>query len=293
MDRLKQLRHDYRLPVLMLAVLATIAVLATVGCVDPANIPSTCVAQGTLIRTLQGETTVEELKVGDLVYSYDLVHQVVVPAQVVRIRSSEESCVEFRSGSGVHLTTTLSHRIYSPQTDKYEQAARWFSGDLREFGLIQGDDSFVTQTFTTVVPIGRRRVFDITVESPLANFIANGFLVHNKSFVERTPPIVDLASIQQSDSSVTLSWTIPGNSSVFTESYDMRFSDSGIVLSYPTWERYDLVSFSNPPGLYGTRDTIEVAGLSSNTRYWFNIRTISNQHGYSDFSNVVVDTTLP
>lgn len=290
MDRTEQSKNNYVLRTVLLSVLATIAVLANVACIDT----NSCVVLGTMIWTPQGETKVEELKVGDWVFSYDLVQQEVVPARIVRIRSAFEDCVEFRSNTGIHLGATLSHQIYSPQTGKYEEAAKWSSDELREFGLVLSDNSFAIRNSFEVVPIGRRYVFDITVESPFANFIANGILVHNKSFPpEVTQPIHDLASIQQSDSSITLSWTIPGNSSVFTESYDMRFSDSGIVLSYPTWERYDSVSFSNPPGQYGTRDTIEVAGLSSNTPYWFNIRTISNQHGYSDFSNVVVDTTLP
>lgn len=290
MDRTRQSKNLQVLQTMLLSVLAAATVFMTAGCPgDPA-----CVAQGTLIRSPQGDLLVEDLRVGDVVYSYNLLHQEVIPARVVRVGSAYDDCVEFRSNGGIPLGATLSHRIYSPQTGKYEDASKWFSGELRELGLVMTDYSFAKRTSLDVVPIGRRRVFDITVESPFANFIANGVLVHNKTPESRaTNSIQDLAAIQKSDSSIMLSWTIPGTSSVFAESYDMRFSDSGLVLSYSTWERYDSVSFSEPPGPHGSRDTVEVTGLRSDAPYWFNIRTISNQHGYSDYSNVVEDTTLP
>lgn len=287
MDRIKHSMNCRWFLTAMSVLIVAVAGQMTGGCHE-----DSCVAQGTLIRTPRGEVPVEELRVGDPVYSYDLVLGEIVPARIVRIRTAYETCVEFRNGSDVYLTTTMSHRIYSPQTGQYEQASKWSSGQLQELGLVVTNNSFTTRNSFEVVPVGRRQVFDITVSSSMANFVANGVLVHNKTpDLRATDPIRDLESIQETDSSISLSWTVPGDDHLFTENYDLRYSDSEFVLN--NFWRYDTIHFPGPAAPAGEKDTIEVTGLSAGSPYWFNVRTYSNEGGPSDNSNVVVDTTLP
>ncbi len=274
----------------LMSIVVLSALVSLLGCTgDPLTY---CIAEGTQIATPTGQLLIEKLQVGDIVYSYNIATSSLEPSKVMFIKKSNQLCYQFRVSDNIRLTATSSHPFYSPQTGKYELAEKWVEKELTQFAFINQNQSYISLPSNSVVPVGKKIVYDITVESPHANFIANGFLVHNKTPpYEGTAQIDDLEVISKSDSSLTLHWTVPGNSSIFTESYDMRISDSSISVS-SSWYKQDTVLNMPTPSAYGTKDTVEVIGLLSNQKYWFTMQTISNKGFHSGFGKVVVDSML-
>ncbi len=250
-----------------------------------------CLAEGTNISTPTGEKLIENLQIGDEIYSYDMYNQKYISSKVLLIKKYYRDCYQLRTADGIQLTATLTHPIYSPQTGKYELVEKWFNKELNSFAIMKQNNNFINTATQSVKPIGKKVVYDITVESPHANFIANSFLVHNKTpEIISVTPINDLEVIGRSDSSLTLHWTVPGDTALFPVMYDMRYSDSG--LHYNMWTQCDSVASMPTPSSIGTRDTVEVKGLQSTTKYWINIRMFGSNSFYSDPGNEVIDSTM-
>lgn len=98
--------------------------------------------------------------------------------------------------------------------------------------------------------------------------------------------------------SVTMSWTAPGDdNNVGTASvYDMRYSTSPITLG--NWNNARTVPGLPAPLASGTRQTVRVRNLSTDSTYYFAIRTRDDASNWSGLSNVVqwdwiLDTAPP
>lgn len=135
-----------------------------------------CVARGTRVRVPKGERLVEDLAVGDEVSCVDPVTGSIETGTIVAIRSAQRECV----GLGV-LTATSDHPLYCPDTAGYHPAGDWALGQRKH--LLQVSDSGVKAVNVSNVEryAGIHEVFDLTVDHPLHNFVANGILVHNKT----------------------------------------------------------------------------------------------------------------
>ena len=130
----------------------------------------TCIAAGTPILTTDGATAVEELRIGDPVWGYDLARKRRV---LTTIRAIRRSVVAETLLFGKSLRVTSSHPIFA--------GGVWKSADE-----IAAND-LVLNTEAALVPAGEPRrisgrvdVFDLTVDGP-HNFFAGGMLVHNKT----------------------------------------------------------------------------------------------------------------
>ena len=151
-----------------------------------ANLPAcetnSCFAAGTLIATPGGSVAIEELAVGDVVWSYDLGRGVRVPARVTRTFEAEDRALQrLRLGDGQELLVTSEHPFYvdgdwveagelTAGVELFHQEA----GELHAVELVELTPSMIRGT-----------VYNIEVEGH-HNFFAGGVLVHNKS-----PAIVD------------------------------------------------------------------------------------------------------
>jgi len=93
------------------------------------------------------------------------------------------------------------------------------------------------------------------------------------------------------DTSVTLTWTAPGDDgSVGTASlYDLRYSLSPINAS--TFNQATQVSGEPTPKVAGSAETFNVNGLNSNTTYYFAIKAVDDKNNWSALSNVVSKAT--
>lgn len=151
------------------------------GCASAAATPACCVASGSRVRTPDGEVPIERLGVGDAVLSFDVERGAFVPTRVSAIRSALRSCVSLRTKTST-LVCTPDHPIYMSDRASYEDAVAAIPG--RPVALASADGARPTAVDSVGIPSGLHRVIDISVESPLHNFVAEGVLVHNKEFAD-------------------------------------------------------------------------------------------------------------
>jgi len=114
--------------------------------------------------------------------------------------------------------------------------------------------------------------------------------------IDTIPPaaISDLLTSTITDSSITLTWTSPGDDgtvgTVFL--YDIRYSHVSVGTDTNSWwYTADTVTGEPSPSSPGTKDSCQVIGLSSSTTYYFLIKTADEVPNWSGFSNVAYETT--
>jgi len=138
-----------------------------------------CVARGTLVETVAGLRPIEQIQVGDEVWSYD-------PATQQRVRA----------------TVRVVHRHVAEQTYVFGSTLRvsaehplFANGAWQAAAAVKADDQLLTADAREVragavqVVDQAIDVFDLTVSGP-HTFYAGGFLVHNKTLAW-TPYLVD------------------------------------------------------------------------------------------------------
>jgi hypothetical protein len=139
----------------------------------------TCVAVGTLVDTEQGPRPIEQLTLGDRVWSYDLKRNRPLLTVVRSVHRGEALAVVEIDGS---LLATAEHPVYAN--------GQWTpAGQVGEGDLVVGRTSSHRLTNPPQVVPRKAAVFDLTVDEP-HNFFAGGLLVHNKS-VEFSPGSFD------------------------------------------------------------------------------------------------------
>ncbi|HYG74310.1 MAG TPA: chitobiase/beta-hexosaminidase C-terminal domain-containing protein, partial [Planctomycetota bacterium] len=111
--------------------------------------------------------------------------------------------------------------------------------------------------------------------------------------VDATAPaaITSLSATASTSSSVTLSWTAPGDdgSSGTAASYDIRYSTSTITDA--NWASATQASGEPTPAAAGTTQTFTVGGLNAGATYYFAIKTSDEVPNTSGLSNVVSRAT--
>jgi len=155
--------------------LGFVAGVAFTGC----EAMMSCIARGTVVLTPSGEKHIEDLREGDLVYSIDEKTGELESSPIVHIKSATREVGKLKLPHRT-LTLTTDHPVYDPIAQIYAPAGDWLLGKRTTLATYKGQ--LTTQALTSVQTfVGMSEVFDITVESPLHNFIANGVIVHNKS----------------------------------------------------------------------------------------------------------------
>lgn len=250
-----------------------------------------CVSGDTPILTPSGNIPAEKLNIGNEIFSYDLTRNILIPAKIADIRRGYDRCIRFGIYSGARLRVTVDHLIFSPETGNYERALKWQSAELSIFYAI-GEGMPKTPIVTPLgIDLKKVEVFDITVDSPFGNFIANGILMHNKTPpIYPTPPVDDLEVVETDSNSVTLAWTVPGDLEIYPVEYDVRFLDREWQHD-EYWTEADTVTGEPAPSTPGSRDTMTVEGLQDSTTYWFGMTTVSNRGHHSNVSNIVSGIT--
>ncbi|HUW82310.1 MAG TPA: Calx-beta domain-containing protein, partial [Phycisphaerae bacterium] len=110
---------------------------------------------------------------------------------------------------------------------------------------------------------------------------------------DTTPPadITDLAASNPQAYSVDLTWTAPGDDGTTgtASSYDVRYSTA--TISEANWGSATQASGEPSPSSAGSPESMTVSGLSSETTYFFAIKTRDEVPNESGLSNVVSETT--
>ena len=99
---------------------------------------------------------------------------------------------------------------------------------------------------------------------------------------------------QITETSITLTWTAPGDDSLTGQAtrYDLRRSLAAIS-TLADFQAATPVSGVSSPAPAGSTESAVAAGLTPNTTYWFALRTVDEAGNWSGLSNIVSGSTLP
>jgi len=131
-------------------------------------------------------------------------------------------------------------------------------------------------------------------EVPNLSIISNVPYLKTAPAPDTTAPsaISDLVLSAASTTSITLSWTAPGDdaSSGTATTYDIRYSTS--LITEANWADAPQLSGEPSPGVSGTSQNFVATGLNSNTNYYFAMKTSDEAGNISNISNVPNLSTL-
>jgi len=125
--------------------------------------------------------------------------------------------------------------------------------------------------------------------SDILTSVTNGS--YNSGDITAPATIANLSASNITTNSTTLSWTAPGDdgSSGTATSYDIRYSTASITEG--NWSLATQVSGEPLPQAAGTNQSMIISGLSTNTTYYFAIKTSDEVPNISNISNVISATT--
>mgnify|MGYP000726994554 CR=1 FL=1 len=205
-------------------------VLASLHCMTT----DSCVAAGTRVATPLGWRAVETLRVGDAVYAVDVVGREVVETRVAMVRSSRRECLALGWEDG-ELIVTPDHPVFAPGCDGFVEAGRVALGQVREVLVVERPE---TSGRARVVEIGACRayagvheVFDVGVAGSHATFVAEGLVVHNKSY---DPSSTSYAPVSDSLGSAETSAAPTTSTAGTTGATDAGSSSSGAATGETT-----------------------------------------------------------
>ncbi len=143
-----------------------------------------CIAWGTRVDTPAGPVPIERLRVGDRVFSVDTTTGRRLEVTITAIRSAVRECVSLALPGGVQLVCTPDHPVFDPSRQIYRNAGHWITGEASQLLEVTEAESRPIALVGREAYAGVHRVFDLTVDGPHHNFVANGVVVHNKSSVD-------------------------------------------------------------------------------------------------------------
>jgi hypothetical protein len=134
----------------------------------------------------------------------------------------------------------------------------------------------------------------IKTADEVPNWSAISNIVSRTTANEAVAPaaIANLAASAATGSSITLSWTSPGDdaNSGQAAQYDIRYSTSTITEA--NWNSATQASGETTPKVAGSSETFIVTGLTSGTVYYFAIKTADEVPNWSNLSNIANLSTL-
>jgi hypothetical protein len=146
-----------------------------------------CFVNGTKVATENGDVLIEDIKVDDLVWSYNFETQTKELKKVLQVVAPmHDDIVEIGFNNGVINSNTFDHVYYSITGDKLsyspEKTKLWYNGDVEEIKI--GDtcisENGETITVTSINEnINNRQTYTLFVEGN-NNFYANGILVYDE-----------------------------------------------------------------------------------------------------------------
>lgn len=136
--------------------------------------------------------------------------------------------------------------------------------------------------------------FAIKTADEIPNWSAISNVVVGATAPEATPPrdIVNLATSNPTGSTITLTWTAPGDDSASgtASQYDIRYSTSPITNG--NWNSATQVAGEPSPLPAGQTQSFTATGLQSGQTYYFAIKTADEVPNWSGLSNVASGTTI-
>ena len=145
-------------------------------------------------------------------------------------------------------------------------------------------------------------VTNLTVEYMLYFAIIVSDESNNKSLVSNSPggrtsdmapsTVQDLIVVSRNLNKLSLSWTATGDNGLSgrASEYDLRCSESAITAQ--NFYAAVKVTSTGLPSLPGSKESIDVNNLKTNTKYYFALKVIDDRGNLSEISNTVVGYTI-
>lgn len=145
---------------------------------------TTCFVRGTRVATPRGPRPIDELRVGEVVWSWSLERRAPVERAVARvIRSERSDLFRVRAAGRVLTGVTPDHPFYDASTERFAPAIDLALRSRLLAWAGEGDASLVAvDSLERLFDAGPTPVWDLTIDGPEHDFFAEGVLVHNKSF---------------------------------------------------------------------------------------------------------------
>jgi hypothetical protein len=182
--------------------------------------------------------------------------------------------------------------------------------DVRYSTATITDENFAAATQATNIPkpnsAGTTEVFTVTglqeqteyffalkTKDDASNWSGLSVVASATTEAEGVAPaaVTNLASSSPTATSVTLTWTAPGDDGTVgtAAEYDIRYSTS--VITNANFDAADQASNPPTPSLAGSGETFVVTGLAEQTTYYFALKAADEVPNWSGLSNVVTGTT--
>lgn len=215
-----------------------------------------CLPGETLILTDRGHVPIQDIQVGDSVWTHKNRWRPVVNVW----DKGDREVLELRGASGKEIVATPNHRFWAKRDGSGE--AEWVRADEMILcrwakSLPDGDQGF-TERVISVKASGSERVFDIEVEDD-HSFVAEGVVVHNSDYPE--PGWAELYETLKQEDGDRARWRAHGVTRGIGGTFDDKCkSDSGWTVHRlpamyrPTWddeERAEKVK------LYGHEENVD------------------------------------
>lgn len=143
---------------------------------------SSCFVRGTRIVTPKGMRRIEDIAVGDEVFSMNVETQTLVVRKVEKLlRSFSRELLHVAVGELVVVGVTPEHPFYNVDENQWTRASELRVGTHLTAWLGSSNVRTIAVSEHRQVEVkGSVEVFNLTIEGPEHNYFAEGLLVHNK-----------------------------------------------------------------------------------------------------------------
>jgi len=159
---------------------------------DDRKLPyGTCLKYNTRIETENGYSEIQNIKIGDLVWSFDTITQTKVLSKVLDTVNSGIKKTYKISTKNNFIDVSKEHKVLYYNTNsknfEYKNTLEFKIGDLLVVDKINTNndiqnrlnDNFIIEPIVSIEDSGEHETYDIFVENNNHNFYANGIVVHN------------------------------------------------------------------------------------------------------------------
>lgn len=142
---------------------------------------SSCIGRGARVTTRTGDKPIEDMQVGDELIAVDASTGQQTAAVVCEVRRATRETIVLR-GPSFELVCTPDHPLWDPLAATWASAGDWALGLRRSLLVAREGHLHQVQVEQRVLAAGVVEVFDLVLAHPFHAFLANGVVVHNKSF---------------------------------------------------------------------------------------------------------------
>lgn len=164
-----------------------------------------CLVAGTKIRTNGKPTPIEEIKVGDYVDTLSGLKQVIHVWNPDTLENGTPECLEIEFKDGYKVVCSENHPFMID--NKWVEAKNLSPGKfVRNFNLYER-----TSEITFIRPVGKKSVYDISVEDVQHYVLENGVVTHNTGPMYSSDTVIIFGKSQEKDGTELMGWTFTMN----------------------------------------------------------------------------------